>query len=93
MSRSLYKMPYISQTLRTLFQKTALNNRKSAFANAHVKIYARAATITPDLIGFSVQIHNGRGFSPLTITPNMIGYKFGSFAVSKRTARYRKQKK
>jgi ribosomal protein S19 len=45
------------------------------------------------LIGLQVQIHNGRGFAGLKITPNIIGYKFGSFAVTKRTARYRKQKK
>jgi ribosomal protein S19 len=43
------------------------------------------------LIGLQVQIHNGRGFAGLKITPNIIGYKF-DLRSYKRTARYRKQK-
>lgn len=88
MSRSLYKMPYISQTLIHAIKKNSKKKNQSL-----IKVFSRSSTITPDLIGLQVQIHNGRGFAGLKISPNIIGYKFGSFAVTKRTARYRKQKK
>jgi len=101
-------MPYISQTLHQAIKKANRKvnlNNPNGFVHPNlvgdpklrkqslIKVFSRASTITPDLIGLQVQIHNGRGFAGLNITPNIIGYKFGSFALTKRTARYRKQKK
>jgi small subunit ribosomal protein S19 len=86
-------MPYISQTLSKAIKKTSITNGLDKKKHSLIKVFSRSSTITPDLIGLQVQIHNGRGFAGLKITPNIIGYKFGSFAVTKRTARYRKQKK
>jgi small subunit ribosomal protein S19 len=64
MSRSLYKMPYISQTLSKAIKKHPL---PTVWIKKHslIKVFSRSSTITPDLIGLQVQIHNGRGFAGL----------------------------
>lgn len=87
MSRSLYKMPFVNQAWHAAMTKVSTKAAK------HETLYARSSTITPDLIGQTVQIHCGHRFNLLKITPNVVGYKFGSFAPTKSRARYRKQKK
>lgn len=99
MSRSLYKMPYIHQTLalglkkQSLSSDSARNRPNQQTLHKAMKVYARASTITPNFIGLTAQIHNGCRFVSLKITPDVIGFKFGAFAPTKRTAYYRKKKK
>lgn len=45
-----------------------------------IKTWSRRSTITPDFIGLTVSVHNGRTFLPLYITENMVGHKLGEFA-------------
>ncbi len=45
-----------------------------------IKTWSRRSTITPDFIGLTVSVHNGRAFLPLYITENMVGHKLGEFA-------------
>ena len=42
--------------------------------------WSRRSTITPDFIGLTVSVHNGRAFLPIYITENMVGHKLGEFA-------------
>jgi small subunit ribosomal protein S19 len=65
MSRSLYKMPYISQTLSKAIKKASITTVWIKKKHSLIKVFSRSSTITPDLIGLQVQIHNGRGFAGL----------------------------
>ncbi len=45
-----------------------------------VKTWARASTITPEMIGFTFGVHNGKKFIPVLVTEDMVGHKLGEFA-------------
>ena len=44
------------------------------------KTWSRRSTITPEMVGHTVAVHNGKKFIPVYITENMVGHKFGEFA-------------
>jgi len=48
-----------------------------------IKTWSRRSTITPDFVGLTVAVHNGRQHVPLLITENMVGHKLGEFAVTR----------
>ena len=75
MSRSLKKGPFIDFKLER--KVTVLNdtNKKSV-----IKTWARASVISPDFVGHTIAVHNGNKFSPVYVTENMVGHKFGEFA-------------
>ena len=45
-----------------------------------IKTWSRRSTITPDLVGLTIAVHNGKKFIPVFITEDMVGYKLGEFA-------------
>lgn len=45
-----------------------------------IKTWSRRSTITPDFIGFTIAVHNGRQHVPVLISENMVGHKLGEFA-------------
>ena len=45
-----------------------------------IKTWSRRSTITPDAVGLTVSVHNGRKFVPVYVTENMVGHKYGEFA-------------
>lgn len=53
-------------------------------------IYKRSSTITPSMIGCKVKIHNGKTFSARIITSEMVGYKFGTFAPTRKFIKHGK---
>lgn len=53
-----------------------------------VKTWARASTITPEMVGFVMGIHNGRQHTPVTITENMVGHKLGEFSTTRKFVRH-----
>lgn len=57
-----------------------------------VKIWSRRSTILPQFVGKTVSIHNGRIFIPCKISPEMIGHKFGEFAVTRKKPVHKKKK-
>lgn len=75
MARSLKKGPFIANHLQ---QK--VDAHKDSKKKAVIKTWSRASTITPDAIGLSFAVHNGRKFVPVYVTENMVGHKFGEFA-------------
>ncbi len=75
MSRSTKKGPYIDQKLLEKVQNILKSGNKKP-----IKTWARSSTITPDFVGLTLSIHNGRTFVPVFITENMVGHKFGEFA-------------
>jgi small subunit ribosomal protein S19 len=81
MGRSLKKGPFIDQKL---LKKITQMNREGS--KKVVKTWARRSTISPEFVGHTVAIHNGKQFIPVYINENMVGHKLGEFA-STRTYR------
>ena len=75
MSRSLKKGPFIHPKL--LKKIDALNKRNEKKV---LKTWSRASTVTPEMIGHTIAVHNGRKHVPIYITENMVGHKLGEFA-------------
>ena len=48
-----------------------------------IKTWSRRSTVTPDFVGYTVAVYDGRKHVPIFITENMVGYKFGEFAPTK----------
>jgi small subunit ribosomal protein S19 len=75
MGRSLKKGPFIDQHL--LDKVEELNNSRQKKV---VKTWSRRSTISPEFVGHTLAVHNGRKFIPVYITENMVGHKLGEFA-------------
>ncbi len=75
MSRSTKKGPYIDEKLQEKMLKLKASGEKKV-----IKTWARASTISPEFVGFTVAIHNGRKFLPVYISEQMVGHKLGEFA-------------
>ncbi len=73
MARSLKKGPYIHYKL----EKKVLENTEK---KAVIKTWSRASMISPDFVGQTIAVHNGRQFVPVYVTENMVGHKLGEFA-------------
>jgi small subunit ribosomal protein S19 len=75
MSRSLKKGPFIDDSLLNKVEK--MNRRQD---RKIVKTWSRRSTISPDFVGHTVAVHNGKKFIPVFITENMVGHKLGEFS-------------
>ncbi|MCL4353895.1 30S ribosomal protein S19 [Patescibacteria group bacterium] len=75
MSRSLKKGPYIDEKLAKKITRQKQTGDKSP-----IKTWARACVITPDFVGHTLSIHNGRNFINIFIMEGMVGHKLGEFA-------------
>ena len=51
-----------------------------------MKLYSRRSVITTDFIGLRFQVHNGKDFMPVRVTPEMVGHKFGEFSKTRKQA-------
>jgi len=76
MSRSIDKGPFVDEKL--LKKVTAM--QKIRGDRKPIKTWSRRSTVTPDFVGLTMMIHNGRSFIPTFITENMVGHKLGEFA-------------
>ncbi len=75
MSRSLKKGPYVDQKLLDKVLKA-----NEAGGKKVIKTWARRSTISPEMIGVTFAVHNGKKFVPVFVTENMVGHKLGEFA-------------
>jgi small subunit ribosomal protein S19 len=73
MSRSLKKGPFVADHL---LKKVENSSNKGQV----IKTWSRASTILPQMIGFTIAVHNGRQHVPVYITEQMVGHKLGEFA-------------
>jgi small subunit ribosomal protein S19 len=78
MARSIKKGPYVEASLTKRFKIAVETGQRQP-----IKTWSRRSTITPEFVGFTVAIHDGRKHHPVFITENMVGYKFGEFAPSR----------
>ena len=75
MARSIKKGPYIDESLLAKVSKMEAESSKNV-----IKTWSRRSTITPELIGLTFAVHNGKKFIPVYVTENMVGHKLGEFA-------------
>lgn len=75
MARSLKKGPYVDVKLA---EKVRLLNNKGE--KRVIKTWARASMISPDMIGHTIAVHNGKQFLTVYVDENMVGHKLGEFA-------------
>lgn len=75
MSRSLKKGPYVDEKL----MKKVLKARESG-DRTPIKTWARASTITPEMVGLTFEVHNGKKHVPVFVSESMVGHKLGEFA-------------
>ena len=75
MGRSLKKGPFVEPKLLERVQGMNRRNEKKV-----VKTWARASTISPEFVGHTLAVHNGKKFVPVYITENMVGHKLGEFS-------------
>ena len=75
MPRSIKKGPFIDHhLLKKVDAAVESNNRKP------IKTWSRRSMISPDMLGLTIAIHNGRRHVPILISENMVGHKLGEFA-------------
>ena len=75
MPRSLKKGPYVEEKLLKKVEAMAQSPRKQP-----IKTWSRRSMITPEFVGLTFSIHNGKTFLPIFITENMVGHRLGEFA-------------
>lgn len=78
MSRSLKKGPFVDAKLAKKVAALDLNDRTV------IKTWARASTISPEMVGRTIAVYNGRVHVPVVITENMVGHKLGEFAPTRK---------
>jgi small subunit ribosomal protein S19 len=74
-ARSVKKGPFVDGHL--LEKVAAMNNSREKRV---IKTWSRRSTITPDMIGHTFAVHNGRKFIPVFVSENMVGHKLGEFS-------------
>ena len=75
MSRSIAKGPFVDEKL--LKKVVAMQKSRD---RKPIKTWSRRSTVTPEFVGLTLMIHNGRSFLPTFINENMVGHKLGEFA-------------
>ncbi len=74
MSRSVRKGPFVDYHLMEKIEKAKKSGDKKV-----IKTWSRRSTVTPEAVGLTFAVHNGKKFVPVFISENMIGHKLGEF--------------
>lgn len=82
MARSLKKGPYIDEKLLKKVKKMQSGNKTV------IKTWARAATITPEMVGFTFGVHNGKEHIPVFVSEDMVGHKLGEFSPTRKFVKH-----
>lgn len=82
MSRSVYKGPYVDEKLLK-----KIDGKKPADTGV-IKTWARASMISPDMVGFTFGVHNGKIHIEVNVLEEMVGHRLGEFAPTKKFYRH-----
>ena len=82
MSRSLKKGPYLDENLMKKISKFRAGDKTV------IKTWARASVITPEMVGFTIGVYNGKQHLPVFIVENMVGHRLGEFSPTKKFVRH-----
>ena len=75
MTRSVKKGPFVDEHFLTKVKAVAGSGSRTV-----IKTWSRRSTITPEMVGLTVAVHNGKKFIPIYISENMVSHKLGEFA-------------
>ena len=75
MARSIKKGPFVDEHLAKKIAAMSEMRQKQL-----VRTWSRRSTITPEMVGYTIGVHNGRKFIPVFVTENMVGHKLGEFS-------------
>ena len=78
MGRSIKKGPFVEDHLLVKIQKAKSTNQKTP-----IKTWSRRSMITPEFVGLTFNVHNGKVFNPLFVTENMVGHRLGEFSLTR----------
>jgi small subunit ribosomal protein S19 len=78
MGRSIKKGPFVEEHLLKKIAK--LNETKS---KKPIKTWSRRSMITPEFVGHTFNVHNGKVFNPVFVTENMVGHRLGEFSLTR----------
>ena len=76
MPRSVKKGPFVDISIQKALRRIAESGKKPQV----VKTWSRRSTITPEMVGLTFGVHNGRRHIPVYVTENMVGHKLGEFS-------------
>jgi small subunit ribosomal protein S19 len=82
MPRSLKKGPYVDEKLLKKIRNLKPGGKEI------IKTWSRKCTITPEMVGFTFGVYNGKEFIPVKITENMVGHKLGEFSPTTKFSRH-----
>lgn len=82
MSRSLKKGPFTEPKLLEKVKKAGPGSKTV------IKTWYRASTITPEMVGFTFGVHNGKTHVPVLVVENMVGHKLGEFSLTRKFTRH-----
>lgn len=79
MARSLRKGPYVDPSLQKKVEAVTDGGSKQV-----IRTWSRRSMITPDFVGVTFHVHNGKLFVPVYVTENMVGHRLGEFAPTRK---------
>lgn len=79
MSRSLKKGPYVDERLLNKVIKAKDSNMRTP-----IKTWSRACTVSPEMVGVTIAVHNGKEHIPIFIIEDMVGHKLGEFSPTRK---------
>ncbi|MFA5946490.1 MAG: 30S ribosomal protein S19 [Patescibacteria group bacterium] len=82
MTRSLKKGPFVADHLQKKVDKLRPGDKTV------VKTWSRSSTITPQMVGFTFAVHNGKDFIQVRVVENMVGHKLGEFSPTRKFVRH-----
>ena len=78
MSRSLKKGPYVDERLQRRIEALQPGDKTV------LRTWSRDSTVSPEMVGFTVAVHNGRIHMPVFVSENMVGHKLGEFSPTRK---------
>ena len=88
MSRSLKKGPFVDPSLQRKVDHLSNSSSKQV-----IRTWSRRSMITPDFVGMTFHVHNGKLFMPVFVTENMVGHRLGEFAPTRKFTGHATDKK
>jgi small subunit ribosomal protein S19 len=82
MSRSIKKGPFVDPKLSKKMQALRLGEKKV------IKTWSRDSTVTPEMIGYTFGVHNGKNFIEVFVNEDMVGFKLGDFSPTRKFVRH-----
>lgn len=75
MARSISKGPFVDEKLRKKVMEAKTGGSKKS-----IKTWSRRSVVLPEMVGMTIEVHNGRQHLPVFISESMVGHKLGEFA-------------